>query len=534
MIIHPVRGTFCPAFVFDRLETTATRPDFQQRREDTTLTAPSNGPDGFPAPAYAETVLAVNFEDAKRFFLEHLLDLHAAHALMLSRQGILPAADASAILAALGRLDRAKIAGAVYDGSVEDLFFYIERELEVLCGAETAGRLHTARSRNDIVVTLYRMRIREDILELSRLLGGAAATLLRLTREHRDTVMPAHTHTQPAQPTTLGHYLLAALETFERSQARLEQAFAGVNRSPMGACAITTTAFPIDREEMARLLGFDGLQENSYGAIAAIDYATATAAAVAVWMVDLGKVTQDLLLWSTSEFGYIRLGAGYVQSSSIMPQKRNPVALEHTRILASRALSEAQAVLTCAHNTPFGDINDSEDDLQPLIALMFEDARRAARLFAGALASASFNREQLRHRAGRRFLTVTELADTLVRSAGLSFRQAHQLVARTVSACGEDDRTETILEALEAAAVAVLGSPLAVKESELRTALDPEHFVRIRKIAGGPAPEPMEAALRTATERQALHEAWIEQRSKQLATCRARLREAVGRSEESP
>ena len=161
-----------------------------------------------------------------------------------------------------------------------------------------------------------------------------------------------------------------------------------MNLSPLGAAALTTTGFPIDREETARSLGFEGLAENSYAAIAAIDYMTETAAAVAVTMVNLGKLIQDLLLWSTREFGFLRLSDAFVQSSSIMPQKRNPVALEHARILASRALGEAQAVLTCAHNTPFGDINDSEDDLQPLVFTMFADARRALKLLAGAMRSA--------------------------------------------------------------------------------------------------------------------------------------------------
>ena len=183
--------------------------------------------------------------------------------------------------------------------------------------------------------------------------------------------MPAHTHTQPAQPTTLAHYLLAACEFLERDFQRLQASFSRINLSPMGAAAITTSGFPIDRDETARLLGFEGLAENSYGAIASIDYITEAASVVAVAMVNVGKLMQDLLLWSTREFGFLRLSDAFVQSSSIMPQKRNPVALEHTRILASRAVGEAQAVLTCAHNTPFGDINDSEDDLQPLVFTMF-------------------------------------------------------------------------------------------------------------------------------------------------------------------
>src|SRR6266436_6805328 len=169
----------------------------------------------------------------------------------------------------------------------------------------------------------------------------------------------------------------------------------------MGACALTTTGFPIDRMQVARELGFDGLAENSYGAIAAIDYVTESAAAVAVAMVNLGKLIQDLLLWSTREFGILRLTDAFVQSSSIMPQKRNPVALEHTRILASRALGEAQAVFTCAHNTPFGDINDSEDDLQPLVFTLFADAHRALRLLAGALRSAEVDTLLMAERARR-------------------------------------------------------------------------------------------------------------------------------------
>ena len=174
-------------------------------------------------------------------------------------------------------------------------------------------------------------------------------------------------------------------------------------------------------------------------------------------MVNIGKLVQDLLLWSTREFGYLRLADAFVQSSSIMPQKRNPVALEHVRILASRALGEAQAVLTCAHNTPFGDVNDSEDDLQPLVFTMFADARRALRLLAGALGTAQVDRALMADRARRDFLTVTELADTLVRREGLSFREAHALVAKAVQACGTHD--DAADHRRDAAAPGAVGPP---------------------------------------------------------------------------
>src|SRR5579871_2871338 len=434
----------------------------------------------FPARIYAETVLGPNFEDAKKYFLDSLLEIHYAHTRMLRKQAILTPEEERQLLSALDGLDRGQIDAARYDGSCEDLFFFIERLLEQACGREVAGKMHTARSRNDIAITLYRMTARRELLKLARGVSEARSALLSLAAEHLETVMPAHTHTQPAQPTTLAHYLLAVCEFLARDTERLEAAFARVNLCPMGAAAITTSGFPIDRDETARLLGFDGLAENSYGAIAAIDYITECAAVTAVAMVSLGKLAQDLLLWSTQEFGFLRLSDAFVQSSSIMPQKRNPVALEHSRILASRALGEAQAVLTCAHNTPFGDINDSEDDLQPLVFTMFTDASRALRLLAGLLRSAEVDRARLARRAGADFMTVTELADTLVRQAGLSFREAHTLVGRAVREAAEDTPGAV------AAALLSQNPSLHLSREAVEKSLDPVHFVAVRRIVGGP------------------------------------------------
>jgi argininosuccinate lyase len=211
-----------------------------------------------------------------------------------------------------------------------------------------------------------------------------------------------------------------------------------------------------------------------------------------------------LLLWSTREFGFLRLSDAYVQSSSIMPQKRNPVSLEHTRILASRALGEAQAVLTCAHNTPFGDINDSEDDLQPLVFTMFQDALRSLALLAGAVRSATVDKAQLARRASKDFLTVTELADTLVRTEGMSFREAHGLVAATVRECGADDSIANIAQTIKR-----LHPELKLSLAETEQALDPEHFIRIRTITGGPAPERTGEAVQRARAHQKTIEEWL-------------------------
>ena len=468
----------------------------------------------FPAPVYAETVLSHNFRDAQRLFLDSLIEIHYAHTLMLQRQGIIPAESARACLQALDVLDLEKIRSAPYDGTYEDLFFFVESRLEQLAGAEHAGRMHTARSRNDICIALYRMCARREALNILTAVSELHGVLLRLAKSHDETLMPAYTHTQPAQPTTLGHYLMAYAEVLERDETRLQAAFSTINRSPLGACAITTTAFPIDREYVAGLLGFEGLQLNSYGAIAAVDYLTELAGAIASAMASLGKFVQDLLLWCNPAVGMLRLPDAWVQISSIMPQKRNPVPLEHTRILASRALSEAQAVFTCVHNTPFGDINDSEDDIQPLVFTMTSSAQRAVKLLAGILDDCEFQTERMADLAGADFLTVTELADTLVRGEGISFHEAHHLVSLAVKALTGNYSPARMANATVELAPAVIGRPLTLPLASLLEALDARHFVAIRKIRGGPGA--LATALAEAEARHKTVTVWTEAKSRLL------------------
>jgi argininosuccinate lyase len=368
------------------------------------------------------------------------------------------------------------------------------------------------------------MVLRREILSILSALNAVRRTLLVIARDHIATLMPAYTHTQPAQPTTLAHYLMAAVEMFGRDERRIQAAFATVNRCPLGACAITTTGFPIDRDFTAELLGFEGLQLNSYGAIAATDYITETAGAVATTMVNLGKVTQDLLLWCTAEFGLLRLSDAWVQSSSIMPQKRNPVPLEHTRVLASKALGQAQGVVLVTHNTPFGDINDSEDDLQPLVFSMATDAARALRLFAGLLAGCEFNTKRMAERANSDFLTVTELADTLVRSEKISFREAHHLVSEAVRNLQGAYSVSGMVEQIIA-----LAHGLQTSRELLIQALDPAHFVAIRSIPGGPAPEAIRPVIDQADAEIAAVSSWLAANSTLLDSTPTRL--AAARSE---
>ena len=459
----------------------------------------------------------MNFEDAKKHFLTALLDIHAAHTLMLARQGIIPKAVASLCVEAIAKLDRAQILAARYDGHSEDLFFYVQRLLTQSIGEDIAGRIHTARSRNDIDLTMYRMCLRQEILRIAGETADVREVLLNIAESHVQTIMPAYTHTQPAQPTTLAHYLLAAVEFFGRDIQRLRAAFATVNRNPLGACAITTTGFPIDRDYTARLLGFEGLQLNSYGAVGAIDYLAEATGAIAVLMLNLGKLVQDLLLWCAPEFGFLRVSDAYVQISSIMPQKRNPVALEHVRILASKAFSQAQAVLSCVHNTPFGDVVDSEDDLQPLALAMSTDASRALRLFAGVVSHAEVDRERMCRAVNRSFLTVTELADTLVREEGMSFAKAHRLVAMSVRSVGREDSPEHLVTEMERLALEVAGKKLSKPREVWLRALDPVHFIGIRTVPGGPAPEAARAQIAAGRKEQTEAQEWLDAKRSLLA-----------------
>src|SRR5712691_4333485 len=224
------------------------------------------------APEYVTYVLNENFEDAKELFLSPLMAIQYAHLVMLAAEHIVSADDAHRLRAALDSISQDDLRCTKFDPACEDLFFYVERLIVDACGEDVAGRLHTARSRNDIDMTMYRMRQREFILGLLAATFELRRSLLELVDRHRNTILAVHTHTQRAQPTTVAHYLLAFVEQLERDGARLKAAYDRTNRNPLGACAITGTGFPIDRQLTSELLGFCGPTGNTYGSIATVDY----------------------------------------------------------------------------------------------------------------------------------------------------------------------------------------------------------------------------------------------------------------------
>ena len=478
------------------------------------------------SPEYVACVLNVNFEDAKELFLAPLMRIHYAHLVMLTERAIMAPDQAHAVRGALDGLSVPDIRDAAYDGSCEDLFFFVERLIVRAGGEEAAGRLHTARSRNDIDMTMYRMQQRDMILTLLAGTVRLREVLIAQADTHRDTVFAAHTHTQPAQPTTIAHYLHAVVEQLERDAVRLRAAYASTNRSPLGACAITGTGFPIDRGRTSDLLGFDGATGNTYGSIATVDYLLESVSAAAVLLAGIGRVVQDLLLWCTSEFGYLRLGDEFVQCSSIMPQKRNPVALEHARAISSKAVGQASAILLTVHNTPFGDIVDTEDDLQPLVFSMFNDADRAVRLVAAAMESAAFDRTRLAARAEQGWITLTELADTLVRDHGVSFKTSHTIATRLMAEATRRP-AEPRSRLLREVSAVVSGRAIEYDEAALDEVLSARHFVNVRKTPGGPAPSETARAIAASRELSTADATWLADTRDKLKRADQRLTQAA-------
>jgi argininosuccinate lyase len=463
----------------------------------------------FPGKTYAEVVLTPAYNEAKLHLLGPMMEINKAHLIMLTEQKLLAEKDARRIARALCHLDLNQLRTCEYTGEFEDLFFQVEHLLLQDAG-EVAGNLHLARSRNDMGIAVYRMTLREKLLTALSSGLDLYENLLSFAKEHTETIMIAHTHTQQAQPTTLAHYVMAAIDVLERDIHRLTASYATCNRSSMGAAALTTSGFAVNRERMRELLAFDGIIENSYDAVAGADYISEIAAAVQIAALNLGRVVQDLLLWSTQEFGVLKVAEPYVQVSSIMPQKRNPVSLEHSRSLLSSCVGNAGTVLTMLHNTPFGDINDTEDDMQPYMWKALSLLDQIYRLLSAVIATAEINKETLRKRAEESFAVVTELADTLVRSENLPFRVAHTIVTRIVkSVHGSGGSVKDItIERVNEAAQAVIGRSLSLHPTELAEALNPYHFVEIRSLPGGPSPQEVRRMIASREQNQIKLREW--------------------------
>ena len=461
----------------------------------------------FPDPVYKDTVLGPLFDHARNDHADGFRRIDRAHLVMLERTGILPRDVAAQIACALAEIDRdIDPATLAYTGAFEDYFFLREAELKARVGADTGGRLHTARSRNDIDHSLFKMALKVRIDALLAETRGLLGAMIETADRESATLIVAYTHGQPAQPTTFGHYLAAAIEVLIRDTQRLEAARRVVDLSSMGAAAITTSGFPIDRHLVADLLGFAAPQRNSYSCIAAVDYITATYSAIELMFLHLGRLVQDFQVWSSFEVAQIYVPNAFVQISSIMPQKRNPVPIEHMRHLASQTLGKARMMKDIMHNTPFTDMNDSEGESQSAGYGAFDTGSRVLRLLTAFIPALRINADRVAQNIDRACITITELADSIVRREGVSFRQAHEIAAATakaVVAAGESLATGGYAPFCAAFAEAV-HRPTDMNAASFAETVSPAYFVAVRDRFGGPAAAPMAEAL--ASYRTALAE----------------------------
>ncbi|MCE5181112.1 MAG: argininosuccinate lyase [Betaproteobacteria bacterium] len=419
-----------------------------------------------------------------------------AHAAMLEACGIIGAEDLAAI-----RNGLAQILEEVRNGKfewlldLEDVHLNIEKRLTALVG-EAGKRLHTARSRNDQVATDVRLWLRSSIDELSGLVKGLQSALLDLAEQHADTVMPGFTHLQVAQPVTFGHHLLAYFEMLKRDGDRLCDCRKRVNRLPLGAAALAGTSFPIDREMVARELGFDGVCENSLDAVSDRDFAIEFTACAALVMTHLSRLSEELILWMSPRVGFIDIADRFCTGSSIMPQKKNPDVPELVRGKTGRVTGHLMALLTLMKSQPLAYNKDNQEDKEPLFDTV-DTLTATLRIYADMMGGITVNKEAMRQAAFQGYATATDLADYLVKK-GLPFRDAHEAVALAVRhAEGKRcDLSELSLQEL------LEFSPLIA--DDIFAVLTLEGSLNSRNHIGGTAPEQVRKAIHRA--RKAMEE----------------------------
>ena len=474
---------------------------------------------------FALVPAGVSAQDARDDF-DRLGQINKASIVMLTETGLVPESLGATIAAGIAQV----IAEQDEPGSRRSSDYLVFEERLVEVAGRGASRLHTGRSRQDIGSTSRRLALRNSLLAAYESSLAARAALLALAEQHTRTVIPGYTHGVQAQPTSLAHYLLAFAAALERDAQRLEEAYARVNRSPLGAAALGTSGFPIDRERLAALLGFADVVENSYDAnhVSSVDSKTEVASALAVSAVAVGQFSEDLHIQYHDPVPWIVLDRALTGISSIMPQKRNPIILERLRQIASTVLGDAQTVFLTAHNTSTGMIDYRGADQ---ILETAEKARRMYELYASVVNGLVVNPERSLAEVGADYATMTEVADTLLRHADIPFRVGHHYASELTEYGRAHGKRPTELTAEELLHVYqdTYGEPLPMSVDRIREALDPEQMVAGRRGLGGPQPDETRRMLRDGDSRLDASRAWLDASRRALHDAEAALDAAFGR-----
>jgi argininosuccinate lyase len=411
-----------------------------------------------------------------------------AHASMLRQQGIIDAADADAILEGLSRIEAEYEAGGlVEDLALEDIHMHVESRLAQLVGP-AAGRLHTARSRNDQVATDFRLWVRDAVDGIDAGLAAFQAALLARAEEHATTIMPGFTHLQVAQPVTLGHHLMAYVEMAHRDRGRFADARRRMNECPLGSAALAGTSFPLDRQATAAALGFDRPTANSLDSVSDRDFALEFLSAAAMAGLHLSRLAEEIIIWASQPYGFVALPDAYSTGSSIMPQKRNPDAAELVRAKAGLLLGNLQRLAVVMKGLPLAYSKDMQDDKAPVFEA-YDTLALCLAAMTGMVETLSFRADRMRAAAAAGFSTATDLADWLVRVANVPFREAHHVTGRAVKAAEAKgcDLADLPLAELQAIDARIDGSVYDV--------LSVESSVASRTSFGGTAPDQVRARI---------------------------------------
>ncbi|MEW5952175.1 MAG: argininosuccinate lyase [Bacillota bacterium] len=416
-----------------------------------------------------------------------------AHARMLAKVGLITGAEAREIVRGLEEVLADIEAGRVeFAVEAEDIHMNVEQLLTAKVG-EVGKKLHTARSRNDQVALDVRMYLKDEIDEITRLLVDLQVTLLDLAGVHTGTVMPGYTHLQRAQPITLAHHLLAYVQMFSRDQERMQDCRRRTDVMPLGSGALAGTTFPLDRELVAGALGFTAVTENSLDGVSDRDFAVEFAAAASLVMVHLSRFCEEIILWSSAEFGFIELDDSFSTGSSMMPQKKNPDVAELIRGKSGRVFGGLQALLVMLKGLPLAYNKDMQEDKEALFDVV-DTVKKCLLTFRPMVETMRVRADRMSLAARGGFTNATDLADYLV-GRGVPFREAHEIVGRAVLNCVQRDIALDQLTLDEFRAL----SPLVGED--VYEYISVERCVAARKLRGGPAPEAVAGALARAWDR---------------------------------
>jgi argininosuccinate lyase len=481
-----------------------------------------------PARELIEYGYKQEIEEAHYTF-PHELWNHKAHTVMLCEQGIIPRTAAAKILRVLRRIETLGIRRFPMDPGKGELYYNIEAYLIARAGEDAGGRMHTGRSRGDMYVCSERMILRERILGLARDLLDLIQTILDVSGRHVETIMPGYTLLQHAQPTTFAHYLLSFGDRFLRDVERLQETYGRVNQCPMGAAISTGSGFPLNRERMAVLLGFDAIVENTRDAAIYRDFTLESAAHAAIAASNVSSLADDLNVWCTYEFGMIDLADQYCGTSTIMPQKKNPSSLERVRYLAAECLGNTVTVF--AQLKTFSEQLGDLEATGPSAWRTFDRARAAMRFMRGILDTLTVRTGLMRERAGANFTQATQLADEIVTQRDLAFRTAHRIVGRLVRTCLERGVPPAGVTSamVDEAAVAAIGRPLDLPERVVRGALDVAQILKTRTLPGSPGSREVRRMLGVRARRVARERKWLDGRVQSLEAAKGSLETLVTR-----